>query len=173
MILLMKEKAVGNLGELEDHGPNLWVLGARSQRRLKNVWEIYVLILKKPDHPPLLYMGSGTAAKRGVRARLAEYRSGTLIRRHAGTAIREGYTITLKALLAHCPLPAATDIRTFRTVVVAMEAALSCLFWEMYSRLFAASAGLSPKLGLSLRPRPGYPPTRRTIPFSPLGLKAG
>lgn len=41
----------------------------------KNVWGVYVVVLEKLNHPPLLYAGSATAAYRGARARFHEYDS--------------------------------------------------------------------------------------------------
>jgi hypothetical protein len=49
-------------------------------------------------------------------------------------ALKEGYKITHKGLLAWCPLPAAVDVARIRLLFVAMEAAFSFYFWAMQSR---------------------------------------
>ena len=48
--------------------------------------------------------------------------------------VRIYYKVKHVALLAHCPIPPAADIPTYRTAVVALEAAFSCLPWAMYRR---------------------------------------
>ncbi len=40
---------------------------------LLHVWGVYVVVLRRNGHKPLLYIGSGTATRRGVRARLNQY----------------------------------------------------------------------------------------------------
>lgn len=99
----------------------------------KKVWGVYVLELKKPGRRPLIYIGSATAAT-GARIRLQEHKHGSLCPRYVKDAKRGGYKITHTALLAQCPLPAASEIPIFRTVVIALEAAFSCVFWAMHSR---------------------------------------
>lgn len=100
----------------------------------KNVWGVYILVLKKHGCPPLVYIGSGTAVNRGVRARLSEHERGILCPRLVHDARDKGYEITHMALLAHCPIPAPADTPTLRTIIVAMEAVFSCVFWSMHSR---------------------------------------
>ncbi|OAL22130.1 hsp72-like protein [Fonsecaea nubica] len=80
----------------------------------KHVWGVYVLVLEKPGHRTLIYVGSGTGAERGE-------------------ALRAGYKIVHTALLAQCPKPAAGDIPRLRTLVIAVEAAFACAFWAMKS----------------------------------------
>lgn len=50
------------------------------------------------------------------------------------TATRAGYKITHVASLAHAPIPAPGHIPVCRTVVIALEAAFTCVFWAMVSR---------------------------------------
>jgi hypothetical protein len=99
-----------------------------------HVWGVYVLVLKKPGHTPLIYIGSGTAFYRGVRARLSEHRHNKVSPRYLKDALRQGYKITHIALLAHCPIPNASHVPILRTVLVALEAALTCTFWAMHRR---------------------------------------
>ena len=97
-----------------------------------HVWGIYVLILKKRGHRSLIYIGSGTGFYRGVRARVKEHRDHKVCPRYVEQACAQGYEITDIRLLAHCPIPKAADVAIIRTVIVALEAAFSCVFWAMY-----------------------------------------
>jgi hypothetical protein len=97
----------------------------------KNVWGIYAIVLKKQNHRDLLYIGSATASKRGVRSRFGEYNSKKHLGKNVREALRNGYTIRHKALLAWCPIPRASKIPTYRTVVIALEAVFACYFWAM------------------------------------------
>lgn len=116
----------------------------------KLVWGVYVLVLEKSGRSSLIYIGSGTAANRGVRARLGEHRRGGVASPQlVSKAMHDGYKITHMALLAQCPAPSPGNIPVFRTVVLALEAALSCVFWAMRSRTksygFSASSRLWPR----------------------------
>ncbi|QGI65806.1 hypothetical protein CEK26_009756 [Fusarium fujikuroi] len=100
----------------------------------KNVWGVYIIVLKKRNHPSILYIGSSTAAKRGVRARFYEYDAKKKLGTYVSNALRDGYTIQHKALLAWCQIPEASNIPLYRTVVIALEAVLACYFWAMARR---------------------------------------
>ena len=100
----------------------------------KNVWGVYAIVISKRNHPNLLYIGSATAAKRGVRSRFSEYDSHKKIGTFVRKALRDGYRIRHKALLAWCQIPDASDIPWCRTVVVGMEAVHACYFWAMACR---------------------------------------
>lgn len=100
----------------------------------KKVWGIYVLILKKQHFVPLLYIGSGTAATRAVKARFGEYDRRYNLPQYLEKALNEGYDIVHKGLLLHCPLPVAANVPMLRIAFVAMEAAFSFMFWTMHSR---------------------------------------
>jgi hypothetical protein len=100
----------------------------------KNVWGIYVLVLKKRGYPPLLYLGSGTSTRRGLRSRLASHLARHACPHYVLEALKAGYTITHTATLVHIPIPAAADVPWVRTVIIALEAALSCVFWTMRHR---------------------------------------
>ena len=95
----------------------------------KNVWGVYVLVLKKPGYDPLLYIGSGTSTFRGVRTRLQEHRDGILSPVNVKKALEFGYTITHMALLAHCNTPSPANIPKIRTVIAALEAIFTAVFW--------------------------------------------
>lgn len=98
------------------------------------VWAVYALVLKKRGCPDLLYIGSATSAKSGARARRSEYLRHRHLPKGVRKAFRDGYRITHTANLAWCKIPDASDIPVFRHIVVALEAALSCIFWAMGSR---------------------------------------
>lgn len=97
------------------------------------LWAIYVIVLEKPGAQPLVYIGSGTAAKNGVRTRLRHYVPGhSLLPTRIPPALAEGYTIGHKGLLAWCPIPSAGDVPRLRLLFIALEAAMSFCFWTMY-----------------------------------------
>ena len=98
-----------------------------------DTWGVYVLILKKGGHPSKVYIGSGTATN-GVRVRLCEHRNGKMSPYHVKAALSSGYKITHTALLAHAPFPGARYVREGRAVFLALEAALSCVFWAILRR---------------------------------------
>ena len=100
----------------------------------RHVWGIYVIVLKKRNHRDLIYIGSATSAKRGVRSRFGEYDRHKNLPRNVRKALQDGYRIYHKALLAWCPIPKASRIPVYRTVVIALEAILSCYFWAMARR---------------------------------------
>jgi hypothetical protein len=95
----------------------------------KRVWGVYVLVLKKPGYDPLLYIGSGTATYRGVRARLYEHQNGHVPPFNVKKARDFGYDITHMALLAYCDIPSPANGPTVRTAVVALEAVFAAVFW--------------------------------------------
>lgn len=97
-------------------------------------WGIYVHVLKKGGCRDLLYIGSGTAAYRGVKARLSEYDALKCLPHHVRIALDNGYSITHTSLLITCPIPSASDIPASRLAITALEAALSCIFWAMVSQ---------------------------------------
>lgn len=97
----------------------------------KNVWGIYVLVLRKPGEIPLLYIGSGTSTYRGVRSRFKEHRDHILCPANVQKALDYGYEFSHMALLAHCPIPSAASIPKMRTVLVALEAVFTGLFWAI------------------------------------------
>lgn len=100
----------------------------------KNVWGVYAVVLTKTNHPGLLYIGSSTAAMRGVRSRFYDYDNRKKLPMYVVNALQDGYTIQHKALLAWCPIPEASSILFIRAVVVGLEAVLACYFWAMHHR---------------------------------------
>ena len=99
-----------------------------------NVWGVYVLVLRLKNRQPSTYIGSGTSALRGVRARLASHDSQHLVPQKVSKACKQGYTIVHKALLLSCPIPSAADIPRIRMALVAVEAAVSCLIGAFSDR---------------------------------------
>ena len=71
---------------------------------------------------------------RGVRARIYEHDHGVLIPQHLSKALENNYTIVHKALLLSCPIPTTANIPTFRTAIVAVEAALTCILGGFHNR---------------------------------------
>jgi hypothetical protein len=127
---------VGLLGVLcQLSPPDLKYLKSLPKYVPKDAWGVYVLVFKQPGHIPLIYIGSGTGQYRGLRARLTEHRTGKNIPKYVRLwAYDAGYTMTHVAVLAHCAIPAPGDAVWVRSVILALEAALSCIFWAMCSR---------------------------------------
>ena len=98
------------------------------------VWGVYIVILHRNSHRPLLYIGSGTDATRGVCSRLANYDYGVLLPRHLQTALNDGYRIVHKALLFSSPVPPAANVPTLRTAYLAAEAAMTYIFGAFRDR---------------------------------------
>jgi len=102
----------------------------------KEAWGVYLLILKKPGHRHKIYIGSGTGAYRGLRARLAEHggsneSSGA---KHVKAALQDGYRITHKRVLASAPIPTPGLRPMLKVVVIALEATFTGLFWALVRR---------------------------------------
>ncbi|KAL8867114.1 MAG: hypothetical protein Q9174_005868 [Haloplaca sp. 1 TL-2023] len=103
------------------------------------VWGVYAHVLKKTGAQTLVYVGSGTATKYGVRDRLRHYtydRKNSPIPLGLSRALDDGYSITNSGLLLQCPIPQAKDIPILRAAVVAIKSALLYMFWthESYSK---------------------------------------
>jgi hypothetical protein len=101
---------------------------------LVGTWGIYCLVLKKHGWIPLLYIGSGTAEKEGVKARFGEYDRGVHLPKYIEMAPKDGYSIVHKGILVSCSIPSAANIPKIRILLVAIEAAFSFMFWTMKSR---------------------------------------
>lgn len=98
----------------------------------KNVWGVYVLVLRHPSRTPYLYIGAATAYVRGARARISEHGRGILSPQHVATALDSGYTISHRALLCHCPIPVPAEVPRLRTLIIVLEAALTGVFWTLH-----------------------------------------
>jgi hypothetical protein len=105
-----------------------------SSRAPKNVWGVYLLILKKAKKRTRLYVGSATGYYRGYRARRHEHKTRKMVPRYVRKSYTEGYRVTRSVLLAHCPIPKPEDAPKVRTLVVALEAMFSCIFDTMWKR---------------------------------------
>jgi Zinc-finger of C2H2 type len=95
----------------------------------KDTWGIYIIVLEKPGYDPLLYIGSGTSSYRGVRVRIGEHHAHKLSPVNIKKALEFGYTITHIALLAYCSIPSPSHRPKIRTIVVALEAVFTAVFW--------------------------------------------
>lgn len=107
----------------------------------QNVWGIYVMVLEKAGFPPKIYIGSGTAAHRGLAVRIANHRSHTVSPVYVREAWLDGYETTRIAPLIWCPIPRAGLIYPHRIMFIALEATLSYVFWAMHHREKAYSYG--------------------------------
>jgi len=98
------------------------------------IWAVYALVLQKKNAVDLTYIGSGTEAERGVAARWGQYDKLENLPTNVQAAVDQGWAIVHKGLLLWMPLPSATNVSSFRILFVAIEAALSFLFWTLRSR---------------------------------------
>jgi hypothetical protein len=99
-------------------------------------WGVYCLVLEKPGHIPLVYIGSGTKAKTGLRARWQQYEQLKYLNlwpRWVLKAHRDGYRIVHKGWLVSAPIPVAVNVPAFRLLFIAMEATFAFLLWTMKS----------------------------------------
>ena len=92
-----------------------------------------MLVLEQDGHTDHIYVGSATEAAGGITSRFAAY---DRFDRHAMPlkvieAVDNGYTITSKGLLATAPIPTFAFIPVLRTLLVAMEAVFTFVFWAV------------------------------------------
>jgi len=113
--------------------PITWFRSLPSYCPLK-VWSIYAIVLERQGGPDLLYIGSATASNAGARGRFSEHRRLKHLSKGVKKALGQGYRIVHHANLAWCPIPLPSRRPVYRHVLVALEAALSCIFWAMASR---------------------------------------
>jgi hypothetical protein len=107
--------------------PLSWFLSRTTPFPTKT-WGVYLIVLEKEGHRPITYIGSGTAADRGIRARMNSYDTNSLLSTYVQQAIFDDkYSITHKMLLVSCPIPAAGRIPLVRTALKGVEAVLSCV----------------------------------------------
>ena len=99
----------------------------------RRAWGVYAVILKHATLRPKVYVGSGTNANQGVRSRLLHYKRKRCIcpAKYIRKALELGYTVSHRALLAHCPIPAPTLRPLLTSILIALEAALTCIFSAM------------------------------------------
>lgn len=100
-------------------------------------WGVYALVLEKTGCDSLVYIGSGTEARRGVLMRWHHYDKPDtyehILPNYVRDALKEGYTVTHKGLLVWTSLPPAEHVPIRRLLFVAIETTLSFLFWTMHS----------------------------------------
>lgn len=97
-------------------------------------WAVYLLVLTKPNCRPRIYVGSGTAAKRGVKLRWSQYDRKQALPRSIQSAFNEGYIIASKGLLCWAPIPSPLTRFPLRALFLALESVLSLALWAMVSR---------------------------------------
>lgn len=96
-------------------------------------WAVYVLVLEKPDNRPKVYIGSGTAASKGIKTRLSQYDVGHVVPRYVQCALNDGFKITHKGLLCWCPIPAAGEGFKLRGLFLIIECVFTLYLWPMIS----------------------------------------
>jgi len=71
---------------------------------------------------------------RGLRARWENYNYKTALPEYVAIALRNGYRIVHKGVLAWAPLPSPANVPMFRLLFIAIEATFTFLFWSMRSK---------------------------------------
>jgi hypothetical protein len=79
----------------------------------------------------MVYIGSGTDARDGIRGRLRQYDTEMNIGASVWKALQNGYTIVHIGLICWAPLPSAAWVPQLRTFFLAIEAAFTFVFWAM------------------------------------------
>jgi DNA-directed RNA polymerase subunit RPC12/RpoP len=97
-------------------------------------WAVYLLVLTKLNCRPRIYIGSGTAKKRGVALRFYQYDQKIALPCSIERTLNEGYTIASKGLLCWAPVPSALIRFPLRALFLAIESVLSLALWAMVSR---------------------------------------
>lgn len=98
-------------------------------------WGIYVLVFEKRGHRALIYIGSGTDAKGGIAARVKSHRAKKDMPKYVAWAHQNNYRLTHSACLIWCRIPeSASQIPRLRTVIVALEAAMTCILWALWRK---------------------------------------
>ena len=100
--------------------------------RFRRKWAIYLHVLEKAGCQVKIYIGIGTDKRRGVSARLSQYRNGQCIPHHVQRALNRGYKITHTGLLCWAPIPASAIV-VFRGLFLLLEAAFTLHLWAMVS----------------------------------------
>jgi hypothetical protein len=98
------------------------------------LWAVYLLVLEQPGHRPKIYIGSGTNSKRGIGARLGNYRREDVLSRFVQRALDSGYKITHTGFLCWGSNPAAPERFRTRALFLLIECVFSLYFWAMVSR---------------------------------------
>jgi hypothetical protein len=97
-------------------------------------WAVYAIVLEKKLCRAKLYIGVSTHSEHGVRQRFLQYENLENIPKFVNAAMRDGYKITHKGLLAWAPLPTAAAKFPLRVLFLVLETAFSILFWAFYSK---------------------------------------
>ena len=98
------------------------------------LWGVYALLLKKDGEKPMLYIGSGTAARVGLKSRMACYTRGASLPRYVSRAMDNGYEVTYRGILVSSPIPEPKDYALVRVVILALESLFTFSFWSLYSK---------------------------------------
>jgi hypothetical protein len=90
----------GLLEMLKHHSPpsESWLLGLSSHVE-PNVWGVYAVVLVKTGYRTKLYIGSGTAANRGLKSRVSDYARQKILPLYVKYAISEGYSVANEGIL--------------------------------------------------------------------------
>jgi len=94
-------------------------------------WAVYVNVLRKDGHKPLVYIGSGTNATAGVSIRLTQYRTNVQLPQHVTKAKADGFKVVHQGLLCWMPIPTAADVPVTRLLMVALEGVFTFHFWSL------------------------------------------
>jgi hypothetical protein len=97
---------------------------------------VYELLDDKDELPvegedPMTYIGSGTQAERGVKARVRNHELGTTLPRYVAAMLDLGYTRTSTTVMLSIPMPKIKLIYA-RAFIRLMEATLTYRLWTLY-----------------------------------------
>lgn len=120
--------------------------GVPSRTEDKYSWAVYCIVMQKEGVQDI-YIGSGTDSRKGCHPRWRTYDQGLsappdLLPKMVRLALKSGWKITHKGMMAYSPTPRAGVVPISRLLFVAMEAMFSFYFWTMHSKSTAKQYGM-------------------------------
>ncbi|KAK8218225.1 hypothetical protein IWZ01DRAFT_547576 [Phyllosticta capitalensis] len=115
----------------------------------RKIWGVYMIILKKADAKPKVYVGSGTEHydNQGVHARLRAYDNPdvywSVLPQYVRRAMKDGYSITHKAAICWIPIPSPGKAPMYRTLFLVLEALFMAVFRATISSAVLYGCGLA------------------------------
>ena len=93
---------------------------------------VYAVVLKKENSRSKLYIESATAAKYDLKHRMGKHdRRKGILSQHTRQALRDGFKIAFKGVLAYMPIPTAANVPKYRAAcLVSSNCALLMKFFR-------------------------------------------
>ncbi|KAF5563216.1 C2H2 C2HC zinc finger [Fusarium phyllophilum] len=105
-------------------------------QRADRLWGVYLLVLEKSGGKPSIYIGSGTAGKVSIYARLHQYDNLMKTREWFSGILKflcdkaeDGWGVTHKGVLVSSPLPSKSEQLLLRALTLLLETLFSIIFW--------------------------------------------